>query len=60
MVLLINIKRKGEIKNMVCEYCGEEKNDVEYVVNPYIEDVCNEDLKEWICDECYDKLVEDI
>ena len=45
---------------MKCERCGKEKDDVEYVVNPYEFEINEEIVKEYLCEDCYNKLNEEI
>lgn len=52
-----------EVERKPCESCMEYKGiavEAEYVINPYIEDVGNEIVWEWMCDSCYDAAVGDI
>ncbi len=43
-----------------CEICHNHKEDVEFCLNPYDEDVNNEEIWQHICSSCYDTLVDDI
>jgi hypothetical protein len=41
-----------------CECC--ETSEGVWAINPFIEDVCNEEVWEYLCEECYKNLVLDI
>jgi rRNA maturation endonuclease Nob1 len=45
---------------MICEKCGKDKPDVEYVEDPYDKEI--EDVSNWkyLCDNCYDEISWDI
>ncbi|MFF2118228.1 hypothetical protein ACWDD9_31720 [Kitasatospora sp. NPDC001119] len=43
-----------------CDYCGEAKPDVEDVLDPFVQDVCNEEWVRPLCDACYRLLCEEI
>ena len=45
-----------------CDHCGTEDEDanVEWVHNPYIADVHNELVWEWMCTKCYEDACDDI
>ncbi len=36
-----------------CDECGKFKPDVEYVANPYDEELYGETNMEWLCNDCY-------
>lgn len=44
----------------ICEYCREEKEDVEYVANPYDSDIHGEINMQWLCKECQELLLYEI
>ena len=50
-----NIKTTG-----VCVYCGEKKEDVELVVEPFQQDVNNKCYVCEMCNACYDECCDDI
>lgn len=43
-----------------CQECGLKKDDVGLVEDPFQRDVHQEQVMRYLCDDCYDKLVEDI
>lgn len=43
---------------LICSVCGVREGDVR--VNPYLEDIEQKLVEEIICDECYEKLCDDI
>ena len=45
---------------MKCDHCNKEKDSVQWIPNPFLEDVGNDILYEWICEECYGELCDDI
>ena len=45
---------------MKCAVCGEIKTDVTYRVDPFQEDVYNEIVYRWLCDDCDYELYLDI
>lgn len=45
---------------MICDRCHEDKDDVEYIANPYDEDVNNEIVMEYLCGNCYQEYCYDI
>lgn len=45
---------------MICDHCGEEKENVEYLPDPYEREI-NDLIKEsYWCQECYDCCAEEI
>ena len=46
--------------NKVCEICKEEKEDVELRINPYIEEVIGEVEYQYLCNDCYEELWDNI
>lgn len=51
---------KQELENTmgVCEHCSSELG--EYVINPYDQDIHGEENWEYICDNCYHEISQDI
>lgn len=47
-------------EKLVCESCRDPAKEAKLIVNPYIQDVWNETQEEVMCDECYDRAVDDI
>ena len=45
---------------MECDSCHKDKPDVELVVDPYVEDVHNEKVERYLCDECYKDRIDGI
>lgn len=45
---------------MICDYCKQDKPDVQEVINPYYEDVCGIVVINNLCDECYQTCIDDI
>lgn len=43
-----------------CVHCGEEKEDVEYAINPYIYDKTGEEFYEYYCLDCLEDMRGDI
>ena len=43
-----------------CEHCGEQRDDVKFLINPYIEDINGKEVLEWICMDCYNDLRDSI
>ncbi len=43
-----------------CRRCGKMKPDVTYVANPYDQDIHNEIVMEWLCNDCYQEYCDDI
>lgn len=53
--------RNDGLPGMVtCEICGKLGNDVDYVVNPYDQEIYNEENWQWLCDDCYCSCRDDI
>jgi hypothetical protein len=44
--------------NPACKHCG--KKDAEYRRDPYLEEIHNEIVYEWFCDDCYSDRAMDI
>ena len=42
----------------ICIYCDEEEGELR--INPYMQDVHDEEIEVFICDECFDTLCDDI
>ena len=65
---LLNILPTGEneyqtaakTKHLTCDYCGKTAPDVEYMINPYDQDVFDIEHFQNICDECAGELCLDI
>jgi hypothetical protein len=36
-----------------CEHCHKITNDVQYLANPYSEDIHGDIVMEWLCDKCF-------
>lgn len=53
-------KTKTSKRKRRCEICGDLKNDVETQINPYDEDIDGVIIKQAICSDCYNTLVDDI
>lgn len=49
-----------EIRKVTCERCGKESDDVELVKDPYLEQVCGEEVECWLCSDCFDTRAGDI
>lgn len=45
---------------MVCEICNKEKEDVELLENPYRREIDCVSEEMYLCEDCYDRLAEDI
>lgn len=43
-----------------CESCGKVSEDVEYTINPYIQEIGHEEVWEYLCDRCYHECLMDI
>ena len=43
-----------------CDFCGKISEDVKYRINPYIEEIFNEEIWEHLCDDCYNEYLMDI
>ena len=41
---------------LICEYCGEAKEDVEECIEPYEKEINNITIEIVACDDCYAKL----
>ena len=46
------------VSTSICQHCGKQEGD--YCINPYIEDVNGREEWEYICSDCYRELVADI
>ena len=46
------------VSTSICQHCGKQEGD--YCINPYIEDVNGREEWEYICNDCYRALVADI
>lgn len=57
--VLKNKKRKKKVKKGVCERCGTTVN-VAWCPNPYLNEIENKTVYEWLCDSCYDEIADDI
>ena len=45
---------------MKCKYCKKSKDDVSLRVNPYYAEIHNEEIEEYMCDDCYNDVAMDI
>lgn len=45
---------------MICDYCGEDKDDVEVVADPFDSEIEDDYTKHAICDECYTTRAEEV
>lgn len=43
-----------------CDLCSKVSKDVKYRINPYIDEICHEEVWEYLCDECYYECLMDI
>ena len=43
-----------------CDFCGTVSEDVEYRINPYIEEIYHIEKWEYLCDGCYNEYLMDI
>lgn len=50
--------RKAKVKKGVCERCG--VSGATWMPNPYQQEVEGKDEFEWLCDDCSDRIAEDI
>jgi hypothetical protein len=41
-----------------CNRCG--KEDAVYIANPYVKEINDEIIMEWLCDSCYSLLCDEI
>lgn len=48
------------LKHKACNNCGVYNSTVEFIVNPFDEEVYNTINKEWLCSKCYQILCDDI
>jgi len=48
------------VARMKCDYCGEDKEDVEYTENAYARGVYNESYCGWYCRTCLDQMADDV
>ena len=46
------------VSTSICQHCGKQEGD--YCINPYIEDINGREEWEYICSDCYRELVADI
>jgi len=44
----------------VCDYCHEEKDSTRWRLDPYAQDVDGEEIEIFVCDECEERIAEDI
>ena len=44
----------------ICDYCHEEKDSTCWRLDPYVQDVDGEEIEIFVCDECEDRIAEDI
>ena len=51
---------KKKKRNRTCEECRKRKKDVETVIDPYREDVFNEEIEMDLCKKCYGERSADI
>ncbi len=50
-----------EVVRSLCECtCGDHEGEVEFVIDPYDEDVNNTEVWRWLCAKCYEHHVMDI
>ena len=54
-LLILNTKEEKK-----CDFCGEEKKDVDLVRNPYTYEMYGDESLYLICDECHHELCMDI
>ena len=45
---------------MICDGCGEDKDDVRTVEDPYAKEIYDEIIERNLCDECYQDRLEEI
>jgi hypothetical protein len=45
---------------MKCEQCGQDKDDVGIVTDPYAADVLDEEVEMQLCGDCYRQRADDI
>lgn len=43
-----------------CDSCGKRKRDVQWIIDPFQEDVYNAVVWRWLCGDCEQKLCDDI
>lgn len=60
ITLFKNGKLEFEEEKNKCDICGEYKADVEYTIDPYIEEIYGESIYKNMCDECYQNAIYDI
>lgn len=48
----------GDVSTSICQHCG--KVEGEWRINPYVDEICNEEVWEYICPDCYHELCMDI
>jgi hypothetical protein len=61
--VLLNYIYKNITPNMqkhMCKHCSRRRNDVVLRVNPFDAEIYNKENKEYICNECYDDLCNEI
>ena len=56
----ILIMRDQQNKFDKCDFCGKVSEDVKYRINPYIDEICHEEVWEYLCDQCYYECLMDI
>ncbi len=42
----------------VCEHCEEVKDDLEFIPNPFAQEIYHDDTKQWLCEECINLLAD--
>lgn len=45
---------------MICEQCGKDKPDVTTCIDPYYQEILNQEVEINLCDMCYQHSCEDI
>lgn len=43
-----------------CEWCSRTREDVEYVLEPYLYEIHDERVYHWMCEDCYDSRKMDV
>jgi hypothetical protein len=60
----LDLERKAATKlfsiHPACDSCGAKTDDVRYRRDPYLEEIHNEIVYEWFCDDCYRESLMDI
>ena len=48
----------GDVSISMCQHCR--KVEGEWVINPYVDEIYNEEVWEYICPDCYHELCMDV